>query len=68
MGVLMRERKCVKVLRKRVNVHDSIFNANCNGPVTVLVAKDRVLAHNPLGAVYSRYWQKKLKINDPDKV
>jgi len=48
--------------------HDSIFNANCNGPVTVLVAKDRVLAHNPLGAVYSRYWQKKLKINDPDKV
>jgi Recombinational DNA repair protein (RecF pathway) len=49
-------------------LHDSIFNANCNGPVTVLVAKDRVLAHNPLGAVYSRYWQKKLKINDPDKV
>ena len=39
--------------------HDAIFNKNCTGPVTTLVAKDRVLAHNPLGAVYSRYWRKK---------
>ena len=42
--------------------HDAIFNKNCFGPVTTLVAKDRVLAHNPLGAVYSRYWRKKLGI------
>lgn len=42
--------------------HDAIFNKNCAGPVTTLVAKDRVLAHNPLGAVYSRYWRKKLGI------
>lgn len=28
--------------------------------VTTLEAKDRVLAHNPLEAVYSRYWKKKL--------
>lgn len=48
--------------------HDAIFSANCKGPVTVLVAKDRVLAHNPLGAVYSRYWKKKLKIQDPDEI
>ena len=40
--------------------HDAIFNKNCAGPVTTLVTKDRVLAHNQLGAVYSRYWRKQL--------
>ncbi|MCH4182630.1 MAG: DUF1847 domain-containing protein [Prevotella sp.] len=48
--------------------HDAIFNANCNGPVTTLVVKDRLLAHNPLGAIYSRYWRKKLGIMDEDEV
>ena len=42
--------------------HDSLFNQAATVPVTCLVAKDRVLAHNPLGAVYSRYWRKKLGI------
>ncbi|WP_288760844.1 DUF1847 domain-containing protein [uncultured Veillonella sp.] len=42
--------------------HDAIFNHASSVPVTVLVAKDRVLAHNPLGAIYSRYWLKKLGI------
>lgn len=48
--------------------HDTIFNKNCPGPVTVLVVKDRLLAHNPLGAIYSRYWKNKFKINDEGKV
>jgi uncharacterized metal-binding protein len=48
--------------------HDAIFNANCKGPVTTLVVKDRLLAHNPLGAIYSRYWRKKLGIMDDDEV
>lgn len=48
--------------------HDAIFNSNCNGPVTTLVVKDRLLAHNPLGAVYSRYWKKKLEIQDDDEI
>lgn len=48
--------------------HDAIFNANCNGPVTTLAVKDRLLAHNPLGAVYSRYWKKKLGIADAGTV
>ena len=48
--------------------HDAIFTANCDGPVTALVAKDRLLAHNPLGAIYSRYWKRKLGILDPDEV
>jgi uncharacterized metal-binding protein len=48
--------------------HDALFTGACNVPVSCLVAKDRVLAHNPLGAVYSRYWRKKLGINPPDQV
>ena len=35
--------------------HDAIFSMTSEAPVTTLVAKDRVLAHNPLGAVYSPY-------------
>ncbi len=48
--------------------HDTIFTANAKGPVTALVVKDRLLAHNPLGAIYSRYWRKKLHIMDDDEV
>lgn len=48
--------------------HDAIFNKNCNGPVTTLVVKDRVLAHNPLGAIYSRYWRKKLKLMEENEI
>lgn len=48
--------------------HDALFTGACTTPVSCLVAKDRVLAHNPLGAVYSRYWRKKLGINPPDQV
>lgn len=44
--------------------HDILFNQASEAPVSYLVAKDRVLAHNPLGAVYSRYWRRKLGIND----
>ena len=48
--------------------HDAIFTANCDGPVTSLVVKDRLLAHNPLGAIYSRYWKRKLGIMDEGEV
>lgn len=48
--------------------HDALFTSECNVPVSCLVAKDRVLAHNPLGAVYSRYWRRKLGINPKDQV
>jgi uncharacterized metal-binding protein len=42
--------------------HDSLFFRHSEGLVTVLVTKDRVLAHNPVGALaladsyYSRVW------------
>lgn len=48
--------------------HDALFTGACTVPTSCLVAKDRVLAHNPLGAVYSRYWRKKLGINPKDQV
>jgi uncharacterized metal-binding protein len=42
--------------------HDSLFTLHSEGLVTTLVTKDRVLAHNPIGALhladsyYSRVW------------
>jgi uncharacterized metal-binding protein len=43
--------------------HDTLFIKNCNVPITVLAAKDRVLAHNPLGALYtsSSYYEQLLR-------
>ena len=41
--------------------HDAIFAKLSEAPVTTLIAKDRVLAHNPAGAVYSRYVRKTLQ-------
>ena len=38
--------------------HDAIFSKVSDAPVTTLIAKDRVLAHNPAGAIYSRYIRK----------
>ncbi len=35
--------------------HDSIFSMASTAPVTTLIAKDGVLAHNPAGAIYSPY-------------
>lgn len=43
--------------------HDSLFLMHSKQPCTVLIAKDRVLAHNPVGAVYlaKGYYSKKLR-------
>lgn len=40
--------------------HDILFTKYSEAPVTTLVVKDRVLAHNPLGAIYSNYWRRQL--------
>lgn len=40
--------------------HDILFTGYSKAPVTTLVVKDRVLAHNPLGAIYSNYYRNKL--------
>lgn len=44
--------------------HDALFSKACNGPVTTLVSKDRVLGNNPMSVVYSSYWKNKLGINE----
>jgi len=42
--------------------HDSLFIKYSDAPVTVLAVKDKVLAHNPLGAIYmaDKYYKNKL--------
>ncbi len=42
--------------------HDSLFIKYSKAPVTVFAVKDRVLAHNPLGAIYQAdsYYKDKL--------
>ncbi|MEN6293449.1 MAG: DUF1847 domain-containing protein [Methanobacterium sp.] len=40
--------------------HDILFTEHSEAPVTTLAVKDRVLAHNPLGAIYSNYYRNKL--------
>lgn len=39
--------------------HDALFNKYSKAPVTTLIAKDRVLAHNPAAALYCQYYQNK---------
>jgi uncharacterized metal-binding protein len=39
--------------------HDAIFSLKSEAPVTTFIAKDRVLAHNPVGAVYNQYVKKR---------
>lgn len=42
--------------------HDSLFIKYAKAPVTIFAVKDRVLAHNPLGAIYlsDGYYKNKL--------
>jgi uncharacterized metal-binding protein len=40
--------------------HDIAFTKHSRAPVSTLVVKDRVLAHNPCGAIYSRYYLRRL--------
>lgn len=42
--------------------HDSLFIKYSEAPITIFAVKDRVLAHNPLGAIYCAegYYKKKL--------
>ena len=47
---------------------DTLFVKHSNAPVTVLAVKDRVLAHNPLGALYTaRNFYTRLKTKRPRK-
>ena len=41
--------------------HDAVFSMTSRAPVTTLIVKDRVLAHNPIGAVYCQYVRRRLE-------
>ena len=43
--------------------HDTIFTKTSAAPVTTLIAKDRVLAHNPVGAIYCQYIRERFNKN-----
>lgn len=43
--------------------HDAIFAKVSSAPVTTLIAKDRVLAHNPAAAIYCQYIRKQFSEN-----
>ena len=40
--------------------HDILFTKYSKAPVTTLAVKDRVLAHNPLGVIYSGYYRNRI--------
>jgi len=40
--------------------HGILFSKYSKAPVTTLIVKDRVLAHNPAGAIYSTFYKNKL--------
>jgi len=42
--------------------HDTIFIMHSKAPVTCLAVKDRVLAHNPVSAIYTSYHYYKKKL------
>lgn len=44
--------------------HDILFARHCSAPFTAFVVKDRVLAHNPAGAVYSEYYRRMIQEGD----
>ena len=38
--------------------HDILFTKYSKAPVTTFIVKDRVLGHNPVAAIYSRYYKR----------
>lgn len=40
--------------------HDALFTMHSMAPCTTLVVKDRVLGHNPVAALYSNYYRRRL--------
>ena len=47
---------------------DSVFARASEAPVTTLIVKDRSLAHNPIGALYSEYYLSEASRADHGKV
>jgi uncharacterized metal-binding protein len=66
--VLNREGTDLNIILGLCIGHDTLFTKYSEAPVTTLAVKDRVLTHNPLGAIYSNYYLEKVfKINNGQK-
>ncbi|HUV79530.1 MAG TPA: DUF1847 domain-containing protein [Candidatus Bathyarchaeia archaeon] len=59
--ILNREKTDLNIIMGLCIGHDILFTKYAEAPVTTLAVKDRVLAHNPLGALYSGYYLNKLR-------
>lgn len=61
-ALLNREKTDLNIVVGLCVGHDSLFMKHSEAPVTVFAVKDRVLAHNPLGAIYlaDGFYKKKL--------
>ncbi len=59
--VLNKEKTDLNIIVGLCIGHDILFTHCSAAPVTTFAVKDRVLAHNPLGALYSGYYLKKLR-------
>lgn len=51
--LLNREQTGLNIIMGLCVGHDSLFSRHSDAPVTTLVVKDRVLAHNPVSALYT---------------
>ena len=59
--ILNKEKTELNVILGLCIGHDILFAQYSDAPVTTFAVKDRVLAHNPLGALYSGYYLNKLR-------
>ncbi len=58
--ILNRDKTGLNVLLGLCVGHDALFVRHSAAPATTLVVKDRVLGHNPVAALYSNYYRRKL--------
>ena len=59
--LLNREKTDLNIIMGLCVGHDSLFARHSEAPVTTLVVKDRVLAHNPVAALYTtRFYNARL--------
>ena len=56
--VLNREKTDLNVAIGLCVGHDALFAKHSDAPVTTLIVKDRVLGHNPVAALYSKYYNR----------
>ena len=58
--VLNQEKTDLNIILGLCIGHDILFTKYSKAPVTTFAVKDRVLAHNSLGAIYSNYYLEKV--------